>query len=234
MLFYKRRTSRPLGGPSHLKIEEARNKPKPATPVREVKVEDSQLPTPPYESSALTSYTGDLHSTSVRPYDTLPALYSPGDSPPSLEELPFGPSPSISVESIDDPYSDHHIIRPSPPSPTSSIGVEADPDDLDTTSSLEPFTQSHSSSQWGATPDLLDSGSYNNSPDPSVADLGKALKITDMDNEEETNSDLERGDEHNSDPAQLDKFATRAYTSLKQKLSEQDVDPAAHADALVD
>ena len=55
-----------------------------------------------------------------------------------------------------------------------------------------------------------------------------------MDNEEETNSDLERGDEHNSDPAQLDKFATRAYTSLKQKLSEQDVDPAAHADALVD
>ncbi|CAL1715008.1 unnamed protein product [Somion occarium] len=91
LLFYKRRTSRPLGGKSHLKIEEARNKPKPSTPTPEVKIEDSQLPTPPAESppNSYTDAEPDIDATDssfMTPYSD--GISSPGSSPPPLEYIP--------------------------------------------------------------------------------------------------------------------------------------------------
>jgi hypothetical protein len=63
LLFYRRRTSRPLGGKTHVKVEEARARApppdaEPASASADVESEEPQLPTPPSEENGFARLPG--------------------------------------------------------------------------------------------------------------------------------------------------------------------------------
>ncbi|KAI0077704.1 cysteine proteinase [Panus rudis PR-1116 ss-1] len=139
LLFYRRRTSHPLGGKSWEKIEEFRNKPRLETTDSRVKV-STQLPTPPSEAKSLLD--PDELISSATPL-SLPS-FSPGSSPPPLDD---GDPPAFE-EALDDPVIQSSLgqltdlpitVNPdfdfpdpgSRASPSSSVEAEADPDGLD-------------------------------------------------------------------------------------------------------
>ncbi|KAF8916239.1 hypothetical protein CPB85DRAFT_1374694 [Mucidula mucida] len=113
LLFYRRRSSTPLGGKTYTKVQEARTKPK--TLVKEPFV--TQLPTPPNEplpfsaynrigSSSSQSWPSPRNIAPASPLaDDLPALTDDADS-----DMPYVPDPSSSA------------------SPTSSNEAEIDTD----------------------------------------------------------------------------------------------------------
>jgi len=154
LLFYRRRTSRPLGGKSHDKIEEARSKqPGPNANLDDIAI-DTQLPTPPNESSQssyLNSGTSRLAALvpvparDVWPTSHSNAKSSPASTPPALEdsELPDFENSQLDevIQTSLDPLqiASHHYDFPDPSSkasPTSSI--EAEPD----------FDHDHNESNW--------------------------------------------------------------------------------------
>lgn len=132
LLFYKRRTTEPLGGKTYYKIEEARlsiDEAVDSTPSM-----DTQLPTPPNEVVAPTFVspqkpqnigwrTPPSHNRST-PSSSPPPL----DEPPSFEESQHDqllPSTGLNSLLMDDEQTLHFPK----PSPTSSNEVEADDDD---------------------------------------------------------------------------------------------------------
>ncbi|THH28573.1 hypothetical protein EUX98_g5618 [Antrodiella citrinella] len=135
LLFYKRRTARPLGGKSHEKIEAARQRPKASSSTAEVALEETQLPTPPSEPlRSLVALPGveDFDGGGwLSPPGTTSSSASRGSSPPPLDdELP------TFEESAEDPLvmsaRRYDMPDPSPslPSPTSSLEAEMDSDDI--------------------------------------------------------------------------------------------------------
>ncbi|KZT09960.1 cysteine proteinase [Laetiporus sulphureus 93-53] len=164
LLFYRRRTSRPLGGKSHARIEAAQRSPQ----IMSLTPPDaqSQLPTPPSEGSRkavspIFSTLAPRTSTAVtaiglRPYtDPWATPLSIARSPPASSLLPLddGELPSFEQAQSDeivatslDPLtiSAHQFDFPDPSSrnsPTSSLEAAADLEEFDKdvvkTSSLE-------------------------------------------------------------------------------------------------
>lgn len=144
LLFYRRRTSSPLGGQSHTKVEAARlNLAKEDESVEANTTADTQLPTPPNEDdtysgtaypktpSSSNDYT--LSSDHWRSISSAPySLPSPAaDDPPGFDE-------SIDTNDILSNYDNHTLTHsrlgfnfPDPSSstsPTSSVEAEADVD----------------------------------------------------------------------------------------------------------
>ncbi|KAG1746657.1 uncharacterized protein EDB91DRAFT_1048951 [Suillus paluster] len=152
LLFYKRRSSAPLGGKTHEKIEEARRKATAEVEVEaeSVAVQEVHLPTPPSETGAapfpfpLTqqpSSSGGYMTPRSNPRS------SPTSSPPPLDDG----DPSTSEAQNDDSIADdglglgplelanQQFDFPDPSaraSPTSSVEVEPDYDDEPPRSSL--------------------------------------------------------------------------------------------------
>ncbi|KII87454.1 hypothetical protein PLICRDRAFT_699818 [Plicaturopsis crispa FD-325 SS-3] len=146
LLFYRRRTTRPMGGKSHDRVEEARLKAKTAEPSAglDFATNDAQLPTPPNEPSS--SYLGTgmsrlsaLSSTRIST-GPLPDSVSVG-----LPLSPLSPSPPLLVDelpSFENSFNDQSIDPlqissqrydfPDPSSssslasPSSSVEAEAD------------------------------------------------------------------------------------------------------------
>ncbi|KZT18330.1 cysteine proteinase [Neolentinus lepideus HHB14362 ss-1] len=141
LLFYKRRTNRPLGGKTHVKIEEARSKPHTYPNGSQADIaDDMQLPTPPDEIAPLSDMTKDLlysNTTDLLPFRGLPSpvLSSSGSSPHMLDD---GDPPSFDESQFDDllqtssdplVFANKRYDFPSPSShasPTSSNEVEVD------------------------------------------------------------------------------------------------------------
>lgn len=134
LLFYRRRTRRPLGGKSHEKIELARTHPK--TEVEVTPREETQLPTPPSEGSLSR---GEPSTSSVPPtileWPTPNSMVpsSPSSPPPPLESLP----PSFD-EALFDPILQTDGLTglpptqlefPDPSSRGSPSSIDAEPDD---------------------------------------------------------------------------------------------------------
>lgn len=107
LLFYKRRSSRPLGGKTHEKIELFRNRAKEVPSIDEPGAEETQLPTPPSEgskpigSNKLTRFTGDQGSSQWGWGSSSNARSSPGSTPPPLSEVEPDELPSFDA-SLDD------------------------------------------------------------------------------------------------------------------------------------
>ncbi|KAG7439780.1 cysteine proteinase [Guyanagaster necrorhizus] len=150
LLFYRRRTSSPLGGKTHAKVEAARlNLTKEDESVEANTTVDTQLPTPPNEED---TYSGTVYSKTPSLSDdfTLPTdRWRPISSAPYSLPSPAADDPPGFDESIDSNdllsnYDDHALTHsrlgynfPDPSSnasPTSSVEAEAD---LDTDPDLE-------------------------------------------------------------------------------------------------
>jgi len=150
LLFYKRRSSRPLGGKSHARVEAAKNRPKDVEPPQEREV---QLPTPPddpvYPSSAFKPHAsvaaGKLlndrlssliavedpfaggwptptSETRSSPASSIPPL-DDTDVPPAFEESQYSSAPLDALALSAHQFDYPH---PSPSSPSSSIEAELD------------------------------------------------------------------------------------------------------------
>ncbi|RPD76448.1 cysteine proteinase [Lentinus tigrinus ALCF2SS1-7] len=134
LLFYRRRTSRPLGGKSHEKVELARTRPK--TEIEVTAHEEVQLPTPPSEGSVSR---GEPSISSVPPtileWPTPNSMVpsSPSSPPPPLESLP----PSFD-DALYDPILQSDGLTglpstqlefPDPSSRGSPSSIDAEPDD---------------------------------------------------------------------------------------------------------
>ncbi|KAH7914594.1 hypothetical protein BJ138DRAFT_346574 [Hygrophoropsis aurantiaca] len=143
LLFYKRRSNTPLGGKTHVKVEEARLKSNtvveteaaPRTPI------DNQLPTPPSESatpgftmlpqSASIGWRTPPSSSRSSPTSSPPPLLEDGD-PPSFEDSKF--DDVIQPSNLDPLFiASQQFDFPDPSwkgSPTSSNEAEPDYDDI--------------------------------------------------------------------------------------------------------
>ncbi|KAI0032314.1 hypothetical protein K488DRAFT_12425, partial [Vararia minispora EC-137] len=142
LLFYRRRTSRPLGGKTHVMIEEARAKthletcssPNTDVPISNVQ---AQLPTPPNEPAppALPRRLGEMAHFGTARWATpgTGTASSPSSSPPPLDDAD---PPSFDDAQLDDVLqttldplvlANHHFdFGSSKASPSSSIEAELD------------------------------------------------------------------------------------------------------------
>ncbi|KAG6811700.1 hypothetical protein H0H92_006207 [Tricholoma furcatifolium] len=138
LLFYRRRSSAPLGGKTHHKIEEARLKSASSGPNGTVTIE-TQVPTPPSEDSgymtalplqASQPLTGNAWTIRSQVSNAGSSAASPDpETLPSFEE-------ALSQDQFDnsDPFSSINLTFPDPSlkaSPTSSNEVEIDSEDVD-------------------------------------------------------------------------------------------------------
>ncbi|KZS94514.1 UCH-domain-containing protein [Sistotremastrum niveocremeum HHB9708] len=145
LLFYRRRTAKPLGGKTHEKVADAKRNGAPDSTTA------SQLPTPPNEEPLHSFQSSDTRITSHISDGTKISL---DDSPPPLE-LPEGPDSFLSSSALpfdeDEPFTtadpieranmrfDHRQLSPvTPPSTTSSQEAEMDESDL-----LDTFSTSN-------------------------------------------------------------------------------------------
>lgn len=134
LLFYRRRTDSPLGGTSHKLVSAARERPKAGSSQEPSVTIDTQLPTPPNESSSY--FDGPLRSLNTHdrwkmrsdgsnPGSSVPS--PPADDPPDFDESQS--DPLVSDHSDPTYLSTQRFDFPDPSqkaSPTSS--TEADPD----------------------------------------------------------------------------------------------------------
>ncbi|KAJ3999775.1 hypothetical protein F5050DRAFT_1804676 [Lentinula boryana] len=152
LLFYRRRSSFPLGGQSYVLAEQAlQNPPKPETPAStsddetndapDTVLTDIQLPTPPNEVDTLPPYSNDSPASSLGAGFTMTNWQSSQPShsrtgiPIDNDELDFDQSLQIepSLRLFDDSFDASSTFTfPEPSSslanssPTSSVGVEPD------------------------------------------------------------------------------------------------------------
>lgn len=155
LLFYRRRSSAPLGGKSHLKIEEARTKPK-ASSSTSLPV-DTQLPTPPNEP---TPY-GPKPRQIALPSDWRPntqfgagSLPSPEDELPSFESSSNTQLEASALELLQ--HSEYQFPTTASrfgTSPTSSNEADGevsdqDIDDFPGLGSASPVVRSSGSESW--------------------------------------------------------------------------------------
>ena len=150
LLFYKRRTSQPLGGKTHAKIQAARVQTEADDSPDEDEGPliihfDNQLPTPPSESDATQHYekrqTPIDSSDLITEWTALPSgTSSVSTTPPPLDEFPPSFERSqfdvILMDGTEDPLdaASHRFDFPDPSSkasPTSSNEAELDSDDDD-------------------------------------------------------------------------------------------------------
>ncbi|KAI0788771.1 hypothetical protein C8Q75DRAFT_767864 [Abortiporus biennis] len=137
LLFYRRRTSRPIGGKSHDKIEEARSIPREPSPTPEEQSKDDQLPTPPSEtpkdednSVPVTFWPSEQPSWGESPSVALSSPVS--SSPPPLDEADPPSFEDSQLDDLIDPTLSslhNNFAFPDPSrSPTSSNEAEAESD----------------------------------------------------------------------------------------------------------
>ncbi|RDX48228.1 cysteine proteinase [Lentinus brumalis] len=128
LLFYRRRTSRPLGGKSHEKIQLARSRPQVDVPREEI-----QLPTPPSEGSISRGEPSVPPTILEWPTPNSMVPSSPSSPPPPLESLP----PSFD-EALFDPILQSDGLEglpstqlefPDPSSQGSPSSIDAEPDE---------------------------------------------------------------------------------------------------------
>ncbi|KAH8093309.1 cysteine proteinase [Cristinia sonorae] len=133
LLFYKRRSSFPLGGKSHEKIEAARQRPRAPSPAQRVEAEETQLPTPPSETRLIPlPGLSDINPGWITP-PTRSSSASRGSSPPPLDDIEDPPAFDqagfdpllLSSQRFDMP---DPAPSPSLPSPSSSLEVDMDSD----------------------------------------------------------------------------------------------------------
>ncbi|KAI0644201.1 cysteine proteinase [Trametes meyenii] len=146
LLFYKRRTARPLGGKSHAKVEEAR-----AAQLNNAHHQDVQLPTPPSEES-ISRDGGSVPSNppTVLEWPTpdsltlsSPASSPPAarDDPPSFEDAQLDPVMSSSLTGFGDlPISASQFVGGDRLVPGSPSSIDAEPD-LENDDIGSPFEQ---------------------------------------------------------------------------------------------
>ncbi|KAI1793553.1 cysteine proteinase [Ganoderma leucocontextum] len=140
LLFYRRRTNRPIGGKSHEKIEAARVKP--IAHVDSVPTQDIQLPTPPSDGSGSRGdpSVGSVAATVLdwpTPNSIVPS--SPSSPPPPLENLPPPSFDEALYDQVVEPdlggnqllSSQLEFPDPSLEGSPSSIGAEPDLEDHD-------------------------------------------------------------------------------------------------------
>ncbi|EGN96654.1 hypothetical protein SERLA73DRAFT_111301 [Serpula lacrymans var. lacrymans S7.3] len=142
LLFYRRRSSKPLGGKSHEKIQQATaQSPSPSPGLDSVSVQmDNRLPTPPSESGPSSKESPLRLSNSGWLTPQSKSKSSPSSSPPPLDDIE---PPTFEESGYDDilqtsldPLSvaSHQFDFPDPSyktSPTSSNEAELDEDDED-------------------------------------------------------------------------------------------------------
>ncbi|PIL25106.1 hypothetical protein GSI_12995 [Ganoderma sinense ZZ0214-1] len=135
LLFYRRRTSRPIGGKSHEKIEAARVKP--IAHVDPVLTQDHQLPTPPSDGSGSRGdpSVGSIPATVLEwptPNSIVPS--SPSSPPPPLENLPPTFDEALYDEVVQPSLDGIHMLSssqlefPDPSQEGSPSSVDAEPD----------------------------------------------------------------------------------------------------------
>jgi len=142
LLFYKRRTSRPLGGKTYAKIQEARNRRQHDS---EMQNTDPQLPTPPSEpakpleppSVRQTRFLSDLESREGGWLASSNGSSSSASSPPPLDERDSSDPPTFEDSRFDEivqtnleplDLAAHHFAFPDPTARFSPSSVEAEPD----------------------------------------------------------------------------------------------------------
>ncbi|KAI0666784.1 cysteine proteinase [Trametes maxima] len=137
LLFYRRRTARPLGGKSHVKVEEARVRSQAG--LDDASHQDVQLPTPPSEDSISRS-GGSMPSNppTVLEWPTPDSLTlsspasSPAavrDDPPSFEDSQLDPVMASSLSGFENlPISASQLVGADSLVPGSPSSVDAEPD----------------------------------------------------------------------------------------------------------
>jgi ubiquitin carboxyl-terminal hydrolase 4/11 len=211
LLFYRRRTERPLGGKTHTKIENARLRPQ--TPSPEPMTIDNQLPTPPNESetpsyvdagmselSTLASFTHFLPQQTPSVEGWPPRSMSLLSSIPGFREGldHFERSFVERAYAYDDPLqaATQQYDFPDPPSkgsPTSSVEVQPDCDDVTWPEIIE--SDSPDSAEWQGEPVY--------SPDSSVSEVNHPLFDAHVHNAIDGNED-DDNNEGEDDASQTD------------------------------
>ncbi|KAI0766593.1 cysteine proteinase [Trametes elegans] len=147
LLFYRRRTSRPLGGKSHIKIEEARAHAR--AQLEAASQEDIQLPTPPSDDSfsrGEPSVASNPPTILDWPTPDSMSRSSPTSSPlplddrlPSFDEALFDPVMQSSLNDI--PLGATQLELPDPLSRGSPSSIDAEPDLEENDDTDSPFYQ---------------------------------------------------------------------------------------------
>lgn len=138
LLFYRKRTDKPLGGKTHTKIEEARsNATDDVQPEDDTMNVDTQLPTPPEDDSPFFERASDLPSFDPdrARWRPISPMHTPdwenSSNPPALLDDP----PDFSSHMMDPLVTAGRYTMPDPEnvggpiSPSSSTGVEHDSDE---------------------------------------------------------------------------------------------------------
>ncbi|GBE86464.1 cysteine proteinase [Sparassis crispa] len=210
LLFYKRRTSRPLGGKSYARVEAAKSKPK---SLESVQQEQSQLPTPPDEPIVKSAFESQpqfasLKRAATERFTSLPirrqyedgwptpqsdSRSSPDSSPPPLDDGDPPPSfeESQSPTSLDAlALSAHQLDYPDPSSrgsPTSSN--EAEPDlELELGQENENMSWTSVLSSGGALHDVLQLTNVALPGEPSDVIMNNYLRSVDDEREDTLDS----------------------------------------------
>lgn len=212
-----------------MKVEEARNRsPASTSAATEVKIEDSQLPTPPAETSALVSYTG---ANAVAPFIGSYSLLSyPDSEPPPLDELPNFEASQYDnlLQSNRGPNTENGdifmrngfgVFRSANSTPSSSVGAEADVDDMGT---ISPHSSFENESALLSLPipsqmrrrrrSYSNYDSFANSPDPSETDVSRGVTHSgSTDSEADDDADRRIPSEWERSTIQNPKHNTRGY-----------------------
>jgi ubiquitin carboxyl-terminal hydrolase 4/11/15 len=129
LLFYRRRTSSPLGGKTHIKIEAAQNQ---AASQANESQEDTQLPTPPSETASESTEFNKWRVSTITDAPNTPSRKTSrwfnSGQPPTPEDNDL----SVFTHDLNDSIGpSNRLYGMSPTSPSSSIAAEPDTDDRD-------------------------------------------------------------------------------------------------------
>lgn len=191
LLFYRRRTSRPIGGKSHEKVEAARVQPK--VHIDSVPHQNAQLPTPPSDGSVSRGEpsVGSVPATILdwpTPSSMVPSSPS---SPPPLESLPppfdealYDPIvQSSALEGIELSTSQLEFpdttFRGSP----SSVDAEPDLEDNDENPFLNPTFDDDSTQEFSQDSLRLRKAKFSDEDDDEVVDDATDVIMTPSESE---------------------------------------------------
>ena len=161
LLFYRRRSNAPLGGKTHLKVEEYKQAHPPTDELEELESsggDQGQLPTPPNEPvMGPYNLAPETFTSMTNPYQNWRTgsssnVSSPPDDPPGFDEAQSDPLVSDSCDNIFPyahgypPLSDHPRIRKSSPTSSNEAEIDIDGDDEEFDPDLwgPPFTNQYS------------------------------------------------------------------------------------------
>ncbi|KAL1708415.1 hypothetical protein EV121DRAFT_254436 [Schizophyllum commune] len=180
LLFYRRRSDKPLGGKTHTKIEEARLQSQSSEQLDDDTMNvDTQLPTPPEEDSPFFEQDSSVTLSQVN-HSKWRAIPSPAysDPPPLLDE-----PPEFGSHTLDPVITGPHFQFPNPEnvggpiSPSSSTGVEHDSDEANA-GDLEDEADLWRPDKWSDTSHL----NRANSPEASISMADSPASSSNSDN----------------------------------------------------